>query len=76
MMRATSRHHLGPARTFPGRYLARLASDGGPQPVEAFERQWTLGDVLSTLVASGLVLEEVREHATPSILAAIRRRAA
>jgi len=48
---------------FPGRYLRRLSSDAGQQPAEAFEWQWTLGDVLSTLVASGLVLEEVREHA-------------
>jgi len=48
---------------FPGRYLRRLSSDADQQPVEAFEWQWTLGDVLSTLIASGLVLEEVREHA-------------
>ena len=48
---------------FPGRYLRRLSPDAGQQPAEAFEWQWTLGDVLSTLVASGLVLEEVREHA-------------
>ena len=48
---------------FPGRYLQRLSSEAGQQPVDAFEWQWTLGDVLSTCVASGLVLEEVREHA-------------
>ena len=48
---------------FPGRYLQRHSPAAGEQPVDAFEWQWTLGDVLSTLVASGLVLEEVREHA-------------
>ena len=48
---------------FPGRYLRRLAADGGQPPADAFEWQWTLGDVLSALVARGLALDEVREHA-------------
>jgi SAM-dependent methyltransferase len=48
---------------FPGRYLQRLSSDAGQERAEAIEWQWTLGDILSTLIASGLVLEEVREHA-------------
>jgi len=52
-----------PNTDFPGCYLQQQASDADQQPAEAFEWQWTLGDVLSTLVASGLVLEEVREHA-------------
>jgi SAM-dependent methyltransferase len=48
---------------FPGGYLRRLTPDAGEQPVKAFECQWTLGDVLSTLVASRRVLAEVHEHA-------------
>lgn len=46
---------------FPGRFLAGLAEPGGQTPT-AWEHQWTLGDVVSALIAAGLECEHLREH--------------
>jgi SAM-dependent methyltransferase len=49
-------------RDFPGRALSRAGSGRG-QALQAFERQWTLGDIVTSLAATGLKLEHLEEHA-------------
>lgn len=46
---------------FPGRFLARTALPG-QTPARAFERQRTLGEVVSGLAAAGLILLRLEEH--------------
>lgn len=47
---------------FPGLFLQAAAAEGA-QPERAFERQWTLGEVVSALAAAGLTLVSLTEHA-------------
>jgi SAM-dependent methyltransferase len=45
----------------PGRFLAHTALPG-QAPLGALERQWTLGEVVSEVVATGLTLLRLEEH--------------
>jgi SAM-dependent methyltransferase len=46
---------------FPGLYLERRAPPGAA-PAQAFERQWGLGEIVTALVAAGLVVLRLSEH--------------
>lgn len=46
---------------FPGLYLQAAAAEGA-EPERAYERQWTLGEVVSALAAAGLTLVSLTEH--------------
>jgi hypothetical protein len=46
---------------FPGLFLDSIAPTGAA-PARAFERQWGLGEVVSALIAAGLVLVSLIEH--------------
>jgi hypothetical protein len=46
---------------FPDRSLAHTARPG-PGSLRAIERQWTLGQVVSELAATGLTLLRLEEH--------------
>lgn len=46
---------------FPGRFLERAAAPGAP-PARAFERQWTLGEIVTALAGAGLALVRLDEH--------------
>ena len=48
-------------RDFPGQAISRAGSGRG-QALQAFERQWTLGDIVTSLAAAGLKLEHLEEH--------------
>jgi SAM-dependent methyltransferase len=52
---------------FPGLFLERAAREGASRE-HAYERQWTLGEIVTALAQAGLVLErltEYREHFWP-----------
>jgi SAM-dependent methyltransferase len=46
---------------FPGRFLDNAAPPG-TEPRRAYERQWSLGEVVTALAEAGLVLEWLSEH--------------
>jgi SAM-dependent methyltransferase len=48
-------------RDFPGRAISPVER-GRAQAWQAFERQWTLGDIVTSLAATGLKLEHLEEH--------------
>jgi len=48
-------------RDFPASAVRRVASPDKPAP-QSFERQWTLGTILTTLVKAGLHLERLEEY--------------
>jgi SAM-dependent methyltransferase len=48
--------------TFPGLFLDDVANSGGPW-AQAWERQWTLGEVVTALATAGLQLVSLAEHA-------------
>jgi SAM-dependent methyltransferase len=48
-------------RDFPGLFLDRAARPG-ESPLQAFERQWTLGEIVTSLARAGLELVTLREH--------------
>ena len=56
-------------RDFPASGLKQATSDGAPAPI-ARERQWTLGEIVTSLVEAGLTLERLAE-APGAILAII-----
>lgn len=48
--------------TFPASAIRRFSDD---ESVEAVEWQWTLGDIVSSIIAAGLTIEHLGEHAEP-----------
>ena len=48
-------------RDFPGKFLDAAARPG-EAPERAWERQWSLGEIVSSLVAAGLRVTSLREH--------------
>lgn len=48
-------------RDFPASGLEQAAGGGAPVPI-ARERQWTLGDIVTSLAEVGLTLERLEEH--------------
>jgi SAM-dependent methyltransferase len=52
-----------PNRDFPGLWLERAAMPG-ESAIQAFERHWSLGEIVSALARAGLELLTLREHAT------------
>lgn len=50
-----------PNRNFPASAIARHTPVGQPVP-QAMEHQWTLGTIVTTLAAKGLVLERLEEY--------------
>lgn len=51
-------------RDFPASAIARAVSAGEDVP-DAVERQWTLGQIVTTVARAGLRLEELQEHRDP-----------
>lgn len=59
-----ARSYFGGTRandTFPASAIARFGGDG----VEAIEWQWTLADIVSSVLAAGMKLAHLGEHAEP-----------
>jgi SAM-dependent methyltransferase len=54
------------SQDWPGQYMPASALDrSGEEPARKHERQWTLGQILNSLVQAGLRLERFEEHPEP-----------
>jgi hypothetical protein len=62
---APDRSYFGGTRvndTFPASAIARFGTDSTP---DAVEWQWTLADIVNSLVVAGLLIEHLGEHPEP-----------
>ena len=50
-----------PNRDFPGLAIEHFTAAGEPAPT-AYERQWTLGEIVTAVASTGLVVERLEEH--------------